>query len=144
VLKAPLLGVGARTTYLLGPKLEAAVATEPDEAFPRTLSVHSHSVYLQTWFELGLVGATLLTLLGLAISQAIRSLARPIQPYAYATFVSAVVMAASSYGMWQTWFVSLFGITAAMFALGVALLTGRRSGEAAAARTSEREAAVGA
>ncbi len=71
VLKAPWFGIGARSTYVLGPRLEPKITTRPDEAFRRTLSTHSHSVYLQTWFELGLVGATLLTLLGLSILQAI-------------------------------------------------------------------------
>ncbi len=123
VLQAPWFGVGARTTYVLGPLLEKRMSeTEPDERFERTLSAHSHSVYLQTWFELGLIGATLLTLLGLAVLQAIRSLARPLQPYAYATFVSVAAMAASSYGMWQIWFVSMFGFAAALFVLGASLI----------------------
>jgi hypothetical protein len=76
-----------------------------------------------------LIGATLLMLFGLAILQAIRSLARPLQPYAYATFMSASVMAASSYGMWQIWFVSLFGFGAALFALGANLLAKRRGSD---------------
>jgi O-antigen ligase len=121
VLKAPLLGVGARTTYVLGPRLEHTLRSGPDEQFRRTLSTHSHSVYLQTWFELGLIGATLLTLLGLAILQVIRALAVPLQRYAYATFVSAAIMAASSYGMWQIWFIAMFGLSAALFALGAEL-----------------------
>ena len=121
VLKAPWLGVGAHTTYVLGPQLEQTLKTPPDEQFRRTLSTHSHSVYLQTWFELGLVGATLLTLLGLAILQAIRALAVPLQRYAYATFASAAIMAASSYGMWQIWFIAMFGLCAALFALGAEL-----------------------
>jgi O-antigen ligase len=127
VLSAPWLGVGARTTYVLGPRLERTLPAPPDEqalasfGIRRTLSTHSHSVYLQTWFELGLVGATLLTLLGLAILQAIRGLAVPLQRYAYATFASAAIMAASSYGMWQIWFIAMFGLCAALFALGAAL-----------------------
>jgi O-antigen ligase len=122
VLKAPWLGIGARSTYVLGPRLEPKIATPPDEEFRRTLSTHSHSIYLQTWFELGLVGATLLTLLGLSILQAMASLARRLQPYAYATFASAAIMAASSYGMWQLWFIALFGFCAALFGLGCRLL----------------------
>jgi O-antigen ligase len=121
VLKAPWLGVGARTTYLLGPQLEQTLKTPLDERFRRTLSTHSHSIYLQTWFELGLVGATLLTLLGLAILQAIRGLTVPLQRFAYATFASAAIMAASSYGMWQIWFLAMFGLCAALFALGAEL-----------------------
>jgi O-antigen ligase len=125
VLKAPLFGVGARTTYVLGPLLEQETVGLPDAARMRTLSAHSHRVYLQTWFELGLVGAALLTLLGLSLLQAIGALAPPLQPYAYATFTSAAVMAASSYVMWQIWFVSMFGFSAALFGLGHMLLLGR-------------------
>lgn len=89
------------------------------------------------------MGATLLTLLGLSILQAIRSLARRLQPYAYATVVSCVMMGASSYGMWQTWFVSLFGLTAGIFALGMGLVGGgSRPDEAVGARPSERAAAA--
>lgn len=125
VLKAPLLGVGARTTYVLGPLLERQIADQPEVRRLRTLSAHSHSVFLQTWFELGLIGATLLTLMGLSILQAVRTLLLPLQPYAYATFTSAAVMAASSYGMWQIWFVSMFGFCAALFGLGRTLMLTR-------------------
>jgi hypothetical protein len=121
VLKAPLLGVGARSTYALGPRLEQTIKSAPGEVYRRTLSVHSHSVYLQTWFELGLVGAALLTLLGLSMLQAIRALPSPLQPYAYATFASAAAMAASSYGLWQIWFLGIFGSCAAYFGLASSL-----------------------
>jgi O-antigen ligase len=126
VLKAPWFGVGARTTYVLGPRLEREQGMRKDVPYQRTLSAHSHSVYLQTWFELGLIGATLLCVVGLAILQAISSLTSRLQPYACATFASAAVMAASSYGMWQIWFVSMFGFCAALFGLG-AVLMGERS-----------------
>jgi O-antigen ligase len=122
VLKRPLLGIGARSTYVLGPRLEKmGVPRSPDERLPRTLSTHSHSIYLQTWFELGAIGATLLTLFGLAILQAIRALSIPLQRYGYATFVSAAILAASSYGMWQIWFIAMFGLGAVFFALGADL-----------------------
>jgi O-Antigen ligase len=121
-LKSPWLGVGARTTYVLGPRLERDLAKQPGADLRWSLSAHSHSVYLQTWFELGLIGAVLLTLLGLAILQAIRSLAAQLQPYAYATFASAAVMAGSSYGMWQIWFVSTFGFCAVLFGLSARLI----------------------
>jgi O-antigen ligase len=121
VLKAPLLGVGARTTYVLGPRLEATIKSAPGEVHQRTLSVHSHSVYLQTWFELGLMGAALLTLLGLSVLQSIRALPASLQPYAYAAFASAAIMAASSYGLWQIWYLALFGSCAAYFGLASSL-----------------------
>jgi O-antigen ligase len=142
VLKAPWFGVGARTTYVLGPRLEREQGMRKDEPYQRTLSVHSHSVYLQTWFELGLIGATLLCVVGLAILQAIGSLASRLQPYACATFVSAAVMAASSYGMWQIWFVSMFGFCAALFGLGASLLGGRSGPERTIAAGAPTHAGV--
>jgi hypothetical protein len=133
VLKSPLFGVGARTTYVLGPQLEAQGVSGPEGRFRRTLSTHSHSVYLQTWFELGLVGAALLTLFGLSILQAVSSLDTRKQPYAYATFTSAAIMAASSFGIWQFWFMALFGYCAMLFGLGSRLLDdAERPGESPA------------
>ena len=38
-----------------------------------------------------------------------------------ATFASAAIMAASSYGMWQIWFIAMFGLGAALFAPGAEL-----------------------
>ena len=120
-LESPWWGVGANMTYVLGPKIESVTPSLPGETLKRTLSIHSHSIYLQTWFELGLVGATLLTLVGLSILSAIRSLVPRVQPYAYATFASAAAMAATSYGMWQLWFMALFGLCAVLFWVGVRL-----------------------
>jgi O-antigen ligase len=122
VLKSPLFGVGARTTYVLGPQLEEQHISGQEDRFRRTLSTHSHSVYLQTWFELGLVGAALLTLLGLSILQAVSALSPRKQPYAYATFASAAIMAASSFGIWQFWFMALFGYCVMLFGVGSRLL----------------------
>jgi hypothetical protein len=121
MLAAPLLGVGANMTYVLGPELEADMPEQPEGTLVETISIHSHSIYLQTWFELGLIGAALLTLLGLSILGAIRSLAPQTQTYAYATFATAAAMASSSYGMWQLWFVASFALSAVLFCIGARL-----------------------
>ena len=70
-----------------------------------------------------LVEATLLALFGLSILSAIRSLTRAIQPYAYATFASVAAVAASSYGMWQIWFMALVGFCVVLFSLGRSVST---------------------
>jgi O-antigen ligase len=88
----------------------------------RTLSIHSHCIYLQTWFELGAVGALLLTAFGLSVIAAIGRLAPRTQPYAYATFASSAAMAAVSYGMWQAWFITSFALTAVLCVLGTRCL----------------------
>lgn len=121
-LQRPLFGVGANMTYVLGPQLEKDDPASSSAPGKRTLSIHSHSIYVQTWFELGLVGAVLLASVGQAILGAIRRLASPLQSYGLATFATAAAMAAVSYGMWQAWFVASFGLCAALFALGVQCL----------------------
>ncbi len=122
-LDAPILGVGANMTYLIGPELERhAPLSSQLHGVPRTLSIHSHCIYLQTWFELGAVGALLLTAFGLSVIAAIGGLAARTQPYAYATFASSAAMAAVSYGMWQTWFIASFALTAVLCVLGTRCL----------------------
>ena len=71
-------------TYVLGPEIESETPNLPGETLKRTPLPPSisHSIYLQTWFELGLVGAALLTLVGLSVL-AIRSHPPLVQPYAY-------------------------------------------------------------
>ena len=122
VFESPLLGIGARSTYTLGPRLEKSIENLPDEEFRRTLSKHSHNIFLQTWLELGLVGAVLLTLVGLSILGGISALEAAAQPYGFASFATAAAMAASSYGMWQAWFVAMFGLSALLFGVGRAAL----------------------
>ena len=123
-LEAPWIGIGANATYVLGPELEKSMPQESvGIPFRETLSIHAHNVYLQTWLELGVVGAMLLTLFGLSVLGLIGRLVPEIQPYAYATFSSVATMASASYGMWQHWFVALFGLVTIAFAVGARLLT---------------------
>jgi O-antigen ligase len=121
-LDAPILGVGANMTYLIGPELELLKPSSVPRESARTLSIHSHCVYLQTWFELGAIGALLLAAFGLSVIAAIGGLAARTQPYAYATFASSAAMAAVSYGMWQAWFITSFALTAVFCVLGTRCL----------------------
>jgi O-antigen ligase len=114
---APFLGVGADMTYALQPAVhELPLAAPPDMAGFRF--AHPHNVYLQTWYELGLVGALLLTSFGLILLRQIGELAPAQRPYAFALFTAASVQIAFSYNLWQIWFMCLFGFAAAMLALG--------------------------
>ena len=124
LFESPLVGIGASSTYILGPKLAAANPPQGDVGIPETLSTHSHNIYLQTWLELGLIGAVLLTLFGLSILRGISSLGPRLQPYAYATFASAVAMGSSSYGIWQVWYMALFAFSAVTFSIGAQLMAG--------------------
>src|SRR5262245_832212 len=103
--KAPILGVGAQTTRA---ESEAGRPAEvpPGEAFPQWTGRHGHNIYLQTWYELGAVGAGLLLLVGLSLLGVLWTLPRPAQDYAGAAFVCTSTMCASSFGMWQAWFIA--------------------------------------
>lgn len=115
-LKAPILGIGAGMMYeLYGPAREERgndLGYEP--RMP-----HAHNVYLQTWHELGVIGAALLTLAGLALLERLRRLGPRMAPYAHATFASGALVAASSYGMWQEWFIALYGFAAVLLTIAV-------------------------
>lgn len=119
VSNAPFFGVGADMTYFIQPPLNEAPAAAPSWlGFPIP---HPHNVYLQIWYELGLVGAVLLAGLGAAVLTLISSANALARPYLYAVFAAAAVEIGTSYNLWQIWFLCLFGFAAAMCAVAVNL-----------------------
>ncbi len=139
-LKAPVLGIGAYMTYVLGPERNKTAVKAPGEQYKKTLSRHAHNVYLQTWYELGAVGAALLMAFGLDILAAIRRMSEHVQPFALATFATAATMISSSYGMWQTWYLALFAFAAVALAVGVKRRAIRRIRRERACRAVARAA----
>ncbi|MBI1650874.1 O-antigen ligase family protein [Hyphomicrobium sulfonivorans] len=121
-LENPWLGVGANMTRILGPELEKNAVTVGNDRWPHSLSLHAHNLYLQTWFELGAVGAVLLAAIGLAILGAIANLDLRAQRYALAAFSSSAAVVASSYGMWQVWLIGTLAIAALAMCIGVRAL----------------------
>lgn len=117
-LAQPFLGIGVHGTYVVGPTLGRTNLTAAGELRPPGLSRHAHNIYLQTWLELGLVGAILLSGVGLCLLRIISRLRSELRPYAHATFACAAVIAGLAYGMWQIWYMSLFGLAITMFAVG--------------------------
>jgi len=120
-LQNPLLGIGAHMTYARGSELGNSSEPDPEDPNSRHLSRHAHSAFLQTWLELGLLGALLLSLVGLSIVNAVSNLSRAFQPYGYATFASAAVIASASYGMWQIWYMAMFAYCVVLLTLGRSL-----------------------
>ncbi len=111
--KAPILGKGIRSTRVISKQLQIEDAGEPgDTTPPMRLGRHSHNHYLQIWYELGAAGALLFLLAGLALLQKIRSLAPGIRPYATAGFVAACSVAAFGWGLWQTWLLAGYSLSA--------------------------------
>lgn len=121
-LEQPLFGVGAGMAYWHFDPNKKPQKGEPYSRYARD----AHSVYLQTWFELGVVGAILLSFFGLALLDRMRRLPAGIVPYAHATFASTAAVLAASYGLWRPWFNLTFAISAVAFAIGLRAMIGRQ------------------
>ncbi|MEM6499625.1 MAG: O-antigen ligase family protein, partial [Pseudomonadota bacterium] len=124
---SPIVGVGAQQTrYVSVSPVEHDSRTAltkrppPHDGFvpvPR-IAVHAHNVFIQTWFELGVLGAVLLTFLGLNALRGAQTLTSGILHFALATFASTAVVAGTGYRMWQMWLISSVLLTAlVLFAL---------------------------
>lgn len=116
VLERPLLGVGATSTPLLAESRETADKPE-GFVYPRNTGRHAHDLFLQTWYELGLIGVLLVALAGAAIALRLLLLPLAVQPFAAAAFATVMGMASFAWGMWQTWLVCAVGLVALYFGL---------------------------
>jgi hypothetical protein len=111
-LRHPLLGVGIKSTPILTDQKKAHATLEQPKRFvyPRTGGHHGHDIFLQTWFELGAVGALLLALAGALVLMLVPLLPSTAQPFAAGTFAAFALVGAFAWGMWQTWFLCVVGL----------------------------------
>lgn len=119
VWQRPLTGVGAASTKLIDARRGAKVAPLAGTAYEWRSGPHAHNVYLQTWYELGAVGAALLCAAGLALIGAVSRLPQRVLPHAAAAMTTATVMGAFSWGMWQAWFLGAFMVSAVLMTIAV-------------------------
>jgi exopolysaccharide production protein ExoQ len=94
----------------------------PQASFEKEIAgsaLHPHNATLQMWVELGIPGIALAILIVWFIFREIENIKRPLsQRMALATFVTALTISHSSYGLWQTWWMaSLWIITILVFSL---------------------------
>ena len=115
----PILGVGVDSTKPLDARRGPQVETPPGYVYQLRTGPHGHNVFLQTWYELGAPGALLLCAFGLATLVAISRLTATALPAMAAAFVSATITAAFSWGMWQSWFMAAFALSAVLCLLAV-------------------------
>jgi hypothetical protein len=118
VLKAPLLGVGAGSGKALDAQRKD-VERVPGEKFAFRTGDHQHNVYLQAWYEMGLLGALSLCLAGLVALWRLKRLPESVRSYALATFVTAMFLVSTSYGLWQEWFIASIAISAVALTLAL-------------------------
>ena len=110
VLEHPWLGIGAASTPALREPVELAEKPQ-GYVYPRNTGRHAHDMFLQTWYELGAVGAILIALAGAMVIFRISLLPIETQPFAAAFFASFMSIAAFSWGMWQTWLMFAVGLS---------------------------------
>lgn len=117
-LERPLLGVGAHATRAIDDSLPPeAKAVKGTAAYAERTGQHSHNFFVQTWFELGAVGALLYMACGLLLWREIGRLPVRGQCYALAGSTSAMCIAATTWGLWQEWYLSLFMLAISLTAL---------------------------
>lgn len=121
----PLHGVGIASTKPLDDARREGLVKPPGHVYELRTGPHAHNAYLQTWYELGAIGALLFMALGLAIIRAITRLAPAAQPWLLATFTTASLIGAFTWGMWQAWFMGAFALAALLALIGTAAMTTR-------------------
>jgi O-antigen ligase len=133
VLENPFLGIGADSTPAVKAKAVAAPEKPEGFVFRRTTGQHAHNLFLQSWYELGLLGTILVAMAGAAAALRILLLPREAQAYGAAAFTLFAVIAAFAWGMWQVWLVCAIGLLPLYLLMPAALLRGSDDGEVAPA-----------
>jgi len=123
VADAPLLGVGGSSTRALAARPEAVAEAKQQvgegKIYAWWTGPHAHNIYLQTWYELGVVGVILLMVAGSGFIWRLGGLSPIDRPYMIAHFATFAAVGASSWGMWETWFMALPGLAAIYGAIAV-------------------------
>lgn len=130
--EAPILGVGIRSTRILNKEHKADMKKPEGFVYPLATGRHSHSLFVQSWYELGAIGAFFVMLLGAALIWRIGKLPGIAQPYALGTFAAFFGIAAFAWGMFQTWLMAAYALLAILLSVGVAVAS--RGGERPAAK----------
>jgi O-antigen ligase len=71
---------------------------------------HAHNIFLQTWYELGAIGALLLAIAGATVALLIFRLPILAQPFVAGGFAAFAIVGAFAWGMWQSWFLCAVGL----------------------------------
>ncbi|MEZ5900068.1 MAG: O-antigen ligase family protein [Hyphomicrobiaceae bacterium] len=100
---------------LEGPSAE----TIPGEVSPQRNGRHSHNIFLQVWYEFGLVGVALFMSAGLLAIRRISRVNPEDLPFVNASFVTCMTIASFSWGMWQTWYIAAVCFAASAIAISL-------------------------
>jgi hypothetical protein len=132
--RAPILGIGIGSTKPLDEKAAASAPVEEGDTYAQRTGRHAHNIFMQTWYELGAIGAILLLVIGAIALRAMVRLPSADQPFAFASFASTMVLAGFTWGIWQPWFMCAFGLWAVL--LLVSLDATRRASDTRSSASS--------
>ncbi|MEM8971333.1 MAG: O-antigen ligase family protein [Pseudomonadota bacterium] len=122
ITKKPVFGVGVASTESLDdarPNAERFREVDGTVFHART-GGHPHNFYLQVLYEFGAIGGACFLALGLAIVWCASRLPNPDASHNLAAFVTAAVMSASTFGLFELWYVSVLAVTAVLLSLAAA------------------------
>ena len=141
VFDHPWLGVGADSTRVLKePRTIDTAEKPPGFIYPRTIGWHAHDLFLQTWFELGVVGAILIAFAGAMVALRMSLLPLETQPFAAASFTVFMAIVAFGWGMWQTWLICGIALMIVYFLVGANL--SRQTTGIASSRVASRKPVI--
>jgi hypothetical protein len=133
VLEKPWLGIGADSTPAMIVKPKNPSERPKGFVIRRTTGQHAHNLFLQSWYELGVLGVILAALAGAAVALRILLLPAAAQAYGAASFTMVAVIAAFAWGMWQVWLICAVGLLPLYLLMPAALLRPPADGETAPA-----------
>ncbi len=124
VSDTPVLGIGGSSARAMAAEPEAIAnakeAKAQGEVYAWQAGPHAHNQYLQTWYELGVIGVVLVLAAGAWVLWIIGRLPADQLPFMLAHFAAFAALSASAWGMWQTWLMALPGLAAVYGAIAVA------------------------
>lgn len=106
-----IFGVGLRSTRYKQAQFQRAHPELKDTKLHRRPGWHAHNLFLQTWYELGLIGAVLLLILGWQLISCLKQYDRQARSFMCATFVMVCAIYSFGWGMWQSWLIACFLLT---------------------------------
>ncbi len=117
IRQRPLTGAGFGTS---GSYVQHPVAAEVNEARRVLLGAgHPHALQVQVWAEMGVVGASLLMLAGLALIGVLWRLPHRLRAIATAMSAGALAIAAVGHGAWQGWWIATLAVSCCWIALAL-------------------------
>lgn len=110
------LGVGTNSTRFLDRARPAYEKRKPPGMVvaPGT-HVHPHNVYLQIWYELGVVGALIFAWFGFSLLSKTKDFPDRVAVFAISHFAICITVAGPTYGLWQTWFQTAIALSLIAF-----------------------------